>query len=149
MTLDSVYRDINSYNIDDGELLPVDIDDNPRTKSYLSGNEQAIFCSNGPPNVFNEEFCQLSTDPNACVRMGADDEDTVVVVKLTPLALDKINGHGNRTLFQIQGLDFTAHTELPCGEGAVSRWVVQDGVTSKSDCVALGFTPSNVEVFSA
>ena len=149
MTLDSIYRDINSYNDNDEELLPVDTDDNPRTPSSLSGNEQAIYCSNGPPNVFNEEHCKLSTDPNACVRVWADDEDPVVVEKLTPLALDRSNFHGDRSLFQIQGLEFTADTELPCGEGAVSRWVAQDGVSTRSDCDALSTETVETETYTA
>ena len=149
MTLESIYRDINSYNPTDQELLPVDVDDNPRTKSLLSGNEQAIYCSNGPPNLFNEEYCTLSTDPNACVRMGADDEDTIVVVKLVPLSLGKINGYANTTLFQIQGLEFMDDTELPCDEAGVSRWVVQEGVSTKADCDALSAVTVETETYVA
>jgi hypothetical protein len=149
MTMESIYRDINSYEVTDGKLLPVDVDDNPRTKSSLSGNEQAIYCSNSQPNIFNENNCKLSTDPNACVRMSADDEDTVVVVKLTPLALSKINGYANTTLFQVNGLEFTSATELPCTMGSLSRWVVQDGVSTKGDCDALGSVTVEAETYSA
>lgn len=149
MTMDSIYRDINDYEVTDGELLPVDVDDNPRTKSFLSGNEQAIYCSNGPPNIFNEDQCTLSTDPNACVRMNADDEDTVVVVKLSPLSLGKINGYANTTVFQINGLEFTTGTELPCSDGGVSRWVVQDGVSTRADCDALSADTVETETYSA
>jgi hypothetical protein len=136
MTLNSVYRDINAAG--QSELLPADHDENPRTKSLLSGNEQAIFCSNGPPNVFNEEFCTLSTDPNACVRHAADDEDTVVVTKLLPLALKKINEYANTTMFQIRGLQYTDDTELPCDVGANSRWLKKEGISTKAECDALG-----------
>ena len=142
MSIESVYKDINNYDADDAKLVVVDVDENPRTPSYLSGNEQAIFCSNGPPNFFNENDCTLSTVANACVREDGNDEDTVVVTKLVPATLDKINGHAGTTVFQISGLTFTAKTRLPCTSGSTSRWVIQTeaGSNTKSGCDALGDT---------
>jgi hypothetical protein len=138
MTLESVFRDINNSDEDDPKLIAVDADENPRTKSELSGNEQAMFCSNGPPNIFNEAHCTLSTDPNACVRQAADDEDTVVVTKLVPVSLGKINDIAGTTLVQIEGFAFTDNTELPCGVGEMSRWMIMREATTKADCDALG-----------
>ena len=160
-TLESVFKDINSRdeegNIVDLDLLVVDSDGNPRTSSSISGSEQAIFCSNNRPNIFNEEKCTLSTEPNACVREGIDDEDTVVVMTLKPAALAKINDYvsantyilggddftpQDSNLTMIHGLEFTENTQLPCEVGTRSRWMkmeAQSGTNGdKSNCDALG-----------
>lgn len=135
MTLDSVFIEMDGIGEPDHVTLEVvDADDNPRTSSSISGEEQAVYCMNGRPNIFNEEFCVLSTEENACMREGADDEDTVTVVTLTPASLDKMKTYlydGAGELLSkgvpavITGLDFGVDNTppYPCTMETVSRWI--------------------------
>ena len=149
-TIESVFRDIR--DAPDDQLTVVDQDENPRTFSSISGNEQAIYCSNGEPNVFNEGECRLSTEANACVREGADDEDTIVVSTLSSQSLAAINTHitdGAANLLaegrplMITGLRFdlavpdgttVEKAPMPCTMEAVSRWMVDDSLTTDQTC---------------
>ena len=149
-TINSIYRDINAvrHETDDlveerVKLILADHDENPRTPSRISGSEQAIFCSNGEPNIFNEESCVLSTEENACVREGADKEDTVVVTTLTETMLAALNVHltqdcngggadcetllaeGRPVMVRELSAADASDTKYPppCEMDAVSRWV--------------------------
>ena len=155
-TIDSVFKEVNLDDVGAQEdLTIIDDDENPRTGSTISGNEQAIFCSNSEPNVFNEANCKLSIEPNACVREGGDDEDTVVVTKLnsgsgSSLAqigvhiLDLVAGVPPENLaagvpLEITGLTYDVNTwPLPCTMNIVSRFKRVDGVTSNTNCYARG-----------
>eukprot|EP00957_Ditylum_brightwellii_P207044 15351230-Ditylum_brightwellii.AAC.1 len=44
----------------------------------LSGEEQAVWCSNTFPNFLNEEYCHLSFSTTACSRDQLDHEDMVL-----------------------------------------------------------------------
>eukprot|EP00957_Ditylum_brightwellii_P112078 8546148-Ditylum_brightwellii.AAC.1 len=44
----------------------------------LSGEEQAVWCSNTFPSFLNEDHCRLSFSAAACSRDQQDDEDTVL-----------------------------------------------------------------------
>jgi len=133
-TLESVFIEINDFDDDDVELTVVDVDENPRTGSRASGNEQAIFCANGLPNIFNEPHCKLSTDPNVCVRDSSTKEDTVIVSTLFAGAaedsLARINYHVNNStqkLAMVTGLTMDAsYSPKPCDVNTVSRWEVTD-----------------------
>ena len=122
-----------------------DGDNNPRTASTISGDEQAIYCMNGKPNVFNEPNCKLSTEVNACVREGIDDEDTVTVTTLSETSISAINGHiyiGDELLAigvpaMITGLVISS-TDYPCTMGYVSRWI-ENNIADETAC----YTNSN------
>ena len=98
---------------------------------------------NGKPNIFNEEFCVLSTEENACMREAADDEDTVTVVTLTPASLAKLKTYlyDNTELLArgvpavVTGLDFGVDNTppYPCTMETMSRWI-QDTPTAEATC---------------
>ena len=152
MTLDSVFIEMDGIGGDDHVTLELaDVDDNPRTASSISGDEQAIYCMNGKPNIFNEEFCVLSTEENACMREAADDEDTVTVVTLTPTSLAKLNTYlyDNTELLArgvpavVTGLDFGVDNTppYPCTMETMSRWIQDATLTDEATCY-LGSTIS-------
>lgn len=146
MTLDSVFIEMDGIGGTDHVTLEVvDADDNPRTSSSISGEEQAVYCMNGRPNIFNEEFCVLSTEENACMREAADDEDTVTVVTLTPASLDKMKTYlydGAGELLSkgvpavITGLDFGVDNTppYPCTMEKVSRWIQDAALSTETTC---------------
>eukprot|EP00571_Detonula_confervacea_P017647 CAMPEP_0172312770 /NCGR_PEP_ID=MMETSP1058-20130122/18549_1 /TAXON_ID=83371 /ORGANISM="Detonula confervacea, Strain CCMP 353" /LENGTH=2999 /DNA_ID=CAMNT_0013026315 /DNA_START=101 /DNA_END=9097 /DNA_ORIENTATION=+ len=153
MTLDSVFRDIQAHVEGDIRLEAADSDDNPRTASSLSGDEQAIFCSNGKPNIFNEASCKLSTSEDACVREdGTTDEDTVTVVPLSAEALAAMKEHicptntcsdlnadllAKGVPLEVIGLVMT-HDDgdaRPCAMESVSRFMKDDTLISEDACL--------------
>jgi hypothetical protein len=134
----------------DQELTIVDQDENPRTGSTISGNEQGVYCANDAPNVFNEASCVLSRADAACVREGADDEDTVVATRLaagTPTSsLARIGVHvGDRAEgvpLEVAGLGYDAGTwPAPCGRSVVSRFARDGDPTNQAACTNLGPAP--------
>lgn len=151
-TIASVYQKINTadrYNASetaDADLSVVDEDGNPRTPSSVSGEEQAIFCSNSRPNVFNEASCTLSADVNACVREDPDDEDTVVVTMLNAASATRPRLVGTENSLarmavhlagvdvgipmEVAGLPYPSAGSPPCEFGAVSRFLRYDGGAS-------------------
>ena len=126
------------------------------TSSQISGDEQAIFCMNGKPNVFNEAHCKLSTEENACMREGTDNEDTVAVVTLNADTMHAIKGHlyiggelqGNGVPAVITGLTF-GDSIPPCTMESVSRWiVVDDTVADNETCYnGLSIEPKTKDAF--
>jgi len=94
-------------------------------------------CSNAPRTQFNEEFCRLSYDDNACRK----DEDTGVL----KISLDHDNiqtfyeatlndpGVTTRYVYAIDNLsiDNNSNTHPPCRHNKESRWIP---IKNKSTC---------------
>ena len=99
---------------------------NPDSTSYI--------CANAPQNIFNEEYCKLSTEENVCTVKYENAYDSL---ELTAENLVELFNVTQRYVYGIGGLniyDDTIDPMSPCVFRSVTRWIPIAG--TEAECNA-------------